>query len=208
MNRRERRVAARKSPAASKPGADTSAALYEAGLGHLRAGRHLDAQVCCQRALALDAGHAGTLQLMGLLCLHAKQYDAAIEWVGRANRANPATDYLLSLGTALEQQGLHEEALKAFDKAVQIKPRDAESWTRLASVLVLLQRPDHAIQSYEHALKLDPRYWYAAYNCAVLLLQSKRFEEALVKLDLCDELQPNHATTLNGRGGVAKPKSI
>jgi tetratricopeptide (TPR) repeat protein len=200
MNRRERRVAARKSSAASERGADTSAALYEAGLGHLRAGRHLDAQVCCQRALALDAAHADSLHLMGLLSLHAKQYDAAIEWVARANRADPTTDYLLSLGTALEQQGLHEEALQAFDQAVQIKPHDAESWTRLASVLVLLQRPDHAILSYEHALKLDPRYWCAAYNCAILLLQSKRFEEALVKLDLCDELQPDHATTLNGRG--------
>src|SRR5271169_2592000 len=143
MNRRERRVAARRFPAASKGGADTSAALYEAGLGHLRAGRHLDARICCQRALALDAGHADTLQLMGLLCLQAKQYDAAIEWVGRANRADPKTDYLASLGTALEQQGLLEEALKAFDKAVQIRPQDAELWTRLANVFVLLQRPDY-----------------------------------------------------------------
>jgi tetratricopeptide (TPR) repeat protein len=158
MNRRERRVAARQSPAASKGDAETAATLHQAGLGHLRAGRPLDAQICCQRALALDAGHADTLQLMGLLSLHAKQYDAAIEWVGRANRADSSTDYLASLGTALEQQGLHEEALKAFDNAVQIRPDDAELWTRLANVLVLLQRPDHAILGYQHALKLDPRY--------------------------------------------------
>jgi Flp pilus assembly protein TadD len=37
------------------------------------------------------------------------------------------------------------------------------------------------------------------YNYAVLLLRSKRFEEALVNLNLCDELQPNGAATLNGR---------
>jgi tetratricopeptide (TPR) repeat protein len=203
MNRRERRVAAaRKSPAASTGGARTSAAFHKAGLGHFRAGRHLDAQICCQRALALDAGHADTLQLMGLLSLHAKQYDAAIEWVGRANQADPKTDYLASLGTALEQQGLHEEALKAFDRAVQIRPGDAELWTRVANVLVLLQRSDRAILNYEHALKLDPLYWYAAYNYAVLLLQSKRFEEALIKFNLCDELQPDHAETLNRRGGA------
>jgi tetratricopeptide (TPR) repeat protein len=200
MNRRERRIAAsRKSPVASKSAAGTVTALHDAGLGHLQAGRLLDAQVCCQRALALDPGHAETLQLMGLLSLQAKQYDAAIEWVDRANRADPKTDYLASLGTALEQQGLHEEALKAFDKAVQIRP-DAELWTRFANVLVLLRRRDHAIQSYEHALKLNPRYWYAAYNCATLLLQLERFEEALINFNLCDELQPDHAATLNGRG--------
>ena len=134
---------------------------------------------------------------MGLLSLHAKQYDAAIEWVDRANRADPKTDYLASLGTALEQQGLHEEALKAFDKAVQIRPDDAELWSRLANILVLLQRPDHALLSYQHALKLDPRYWYAAYNGAALLLQSERFDEAVINLNRCDELQPDHAATLN-----------
>jgi tetratricopeptide (TPR) repeat protein len=201
MNRHKRRVAARKSQTVPNgAGGDTAAALYEAGLGHLRAGRPLDAQVCCQRALALDAGHADTLHLMGLLSLHAKQYAAAIEWIERANRASPATDYLASLGTALEQQGLHEEALKAFDKAVQIRPDDTELWTRVANVLVLLQRRDDAIPVYEHALKLDPRYWYAAYNYAFLLLQSERFEEALIKLNLCNAEKPDHAATLNGRG--------
>ncbi len=137
---------------------------------------------------------------MGLLSLQAKQYDAAIEWVGRANQADPKTDYLAGLGSALQQQGLHEEALKAFDKAVQIRPDDAELWTQLANAFVALQRPDPAILSYEHALRLNPRYWYAVYNYAVLLLQSMRFEEALINLNLCDELQPNHAATLNYRG--------
>ncbi|MEI9924534.1 MAG: tetratricopeptide repeat protein [Bradyrhizobium sp.] len=156
--------------------------------------------MCCERALALDAGHADTLQLMGLLSLQAKQYDAAIEWIGRANQADPKTDYLASLGTALQQQGLHEEALKAFDKAVLIRPDDAELWTQLANAFVLAQRPDAAILNYQQALKLNPRYWYAVYNYAVLLLQSMRFEEALANFNLCDELQPNHAATLNHRG--------
>jgi tetratricopeptide (TPR) repeat protein len=165
----------------------------------MQAGRHLDAQICCERAFALDAGHADTLHLMGLLSLHAKQYDAAIEWIDRANRADPKRDYLLSLGTALEQQGLHEQALKAFDKTVQMKPDDAELWARFAYAHVLVHRPAEAILGLQHALKLNPRYWYAASNCAVLLLQSERFEEALVHFNLCDELQPNQAPTLHGR---------
>jgi tetratricopeptide (TPR) repeat protein len=203
MNRHERRATARKSQTApNATDGDTPDTLHEAGLRHMGAGRHLDAQRCCQRALELDAGHADTLQLMGLLSLHAKQYDAAIEWVGRANRADPKTPYLASLGAALEQQGLHEEALEAFNKATQISPDDAELWTLVANVLVLLQRPDHAILNYEHALKLAPRYWYAGYNCAVLLLESGRFQEALIRFNLCDLLQPNHAATLNKRGEV------
>jgi tetratricopeptide (TPR) repeat protein len=118
MNCRERRVAARKSPATSKASGHTASALHEAGLGHLRAGRHLDAQICCRQALALDARHA--------------------------------------------------------------------------------DRPEHAILSYEHALKLSPGYRYALYNYAVVLLQSMRFEEALINFNLCDELQPNHAAVAQG----------
>jgi tetratricopeptide (TPR) repeat protein len=142
MNRHERRAAARKSQSASKAtGGNTPAAFHEAGLRHLRAGQRLDALRCCQRALALDAAHADTLHLMGLLCLQDKQYDDAVEWIGRANRADPGTDYLLGLGTALEQQGLHEEALKAFDNVVKLRPDDPEGWTRHANVLTLLQQP-------------------------------------------------------------------
>jgi tetratricopeptide (TPR) repeat protein len=202
MNRHERRVAARGAPAASKADTGSAATLYEAGLGHLQAGRPLDAQMCCERALVLDPGHADTLQLMGLLSLQAKQYDAAIEWIGRADRADPEPDYLASLATALEQQGLHEEALKAFDKAVQNRPDDAELRTRLGDVLVRLQRPDQAIPHFDSALKLNPRYWYAAYNRALVRLQSQRFEEALADLNLCDEVEPDRAWTLHMRGAT------
>jgi Flp pilus assembly protein TadD len=168
----------------------------------MRVGRFGDAKLCCQRALALDVRHVDSLHLMGLLALQAQQYDEAIEWVGLANRADPKTDYLLSLSCALEQQGLHEEALKAIENAVGIKPNDAELWTRRGDLLVRLQRPDQAIVSLEQALKVNSRYWQAANNCAALLVREGRFEEALVKLDLCDQLQPDHAPTIQTRGAT------
>jgi len=44
------------------PTTRTPAALYRSGLQHLHAGRHLDAQLACQQALAIDAGHADSLR--------------------------------------------------------------------------------------------------------------------------------------------------
>src|ERR1700741_1206899 len=109
MNRHERRAAAAresrkalKTPVGAAPGA-----LHELGVQHMRAGRHHDAKLCCQQALATDPHHVDSLHLMGVLSLQAKQYDDAIEWIGRANRQNPSADYLVRLGTALTQQGLH-----------------------------------------------------------------------------------------------------
>jgi tetratricopeptide (TPR) repeat protein len=201
MNRRERRATAKNSRTGLKsPAANTPVALYQAGLRHLGAGRHLDAQLCCQQALAIEADHADTLHLMGLLSLHAHQYDHAVAWIARAIRHNPKTEYFSSLGLTLKQLGRLEEALKVFDKAVQLRPDDAELWKHLGGVLLALERRAEALLSYQHALRLSPRHWEAAYQSAVLLHETKRFEEALLHFNLCDELQPDHAPTLLMRG--------
>src|ERR1700760_3491941 len=129
MNRRERRAAGQKSAHSSqKPAAAPIDALYQAGLGLLKAGRTLEAQICCQQALAVDAGHAGSLHLMGLLSAQAGNHDHAVEWLSRAIRQSPRPEYLSSLGVVLQQQGRLKEALHVFDKAVALKPGDAALW--------------------------------------------------------------------------------
>jgi tetratricopeptide (TPR) repeat protein len=199
MNRRDRRAAARPQTKSHTTGVSTPAALYDAGLGHMQAGRYLDAQMCCQQALALDANHTDTFHLMGLLALQAKQYDLAVSWLARAIRQDPQPVYLSSLGMALQRQGRHEEALKTFDKAVQLKPDDAELWINLGNVLVELDRPSEAVLGFQHALKLNPSRWEAANKSGHLFFRLERFEEALAHFDLCDQLQPNHSLTLHMR---------
>ena len=194
MNHSDRRAADIESQTASN-GAGTLVpdALYQAGLGHMEAGRHLDAQICCRQALAADSNHADALHLMGLLCFHAEQYDHAVEWISRAIRQSPKAEYLSSLGTTLRRQGRFEEALKTFDKAVQLKPEDAELWINLGTVLAELGRPADALLTFQHVLKLNPHHWDAAYRCGFLLHGLERHGEALSYLDLGESLQPNHA---------------
>jgi tetratricopeptide (TPR) repeat protein len=145
------------------------AVLYEAGVRHLRAGAPLDAQLCCQQALAMDPHHADTMHLMGLITLHANRHDLAIEWISRAIKQEPKPEYLTSLGNTLLKQGRGEEALKTFDKAVQLRPDSAELWKNLGDALQKLERPDEALLTYQHALKLDPHNAEAADKSASLL---------------------------------------
>jgi tetratricopeptide (TPR) repeat protein len=204
MNRRDRRAAGKSQISPKAPVAGKAAALYEAGLAGMLAGRSLDAQICCQQALAVDANHADSLHLMGLLCLQAQQYDHAVEWIARAIRQNPKPEYLSSFGSTLHRQGRREEALKIFTKAVQLKPDDAELRTNLGKVLAEMARPADALASFQHALELKPDHWDAAYRSGVLLYGLKRFEEAFKQLDLCDQLQPNHALTLQARAAALR----
>jgi tetratricopeptide (TPR) repeat protein len=195
MNRREHEAPG------SDPGStpSTAAVLHAAGLNHLAAGRHLEVQICCQQALALDPDHTDSMHLMGLLALESRQYDHAVEWLSRAIRRDPRPQYLASLGLTLRQAGRLEDALGVFDKAIQLKPDDAELWRHLGGVLAALDRTTEALISSQHALSLDPRRWEAAYQTAVLLYQSARYEEALTQLDLCNALKPDRAPILSLR---------
>jgi tetratricopeptide (TPR) repeat protein len=194
MNRRDRR-AHKKTDA----GELTPAAQCEAGHRLLQSGQSLEAQLCCQKLLASDPNHADALHLMGLIAFRAGQYDHALEWTARAIAQEPKPDYIASLATTLLKQGRREEALKAFDKAVQLKPDDADLWRQMGDVLLELQRYDHALLSFQHVLKLDPRHQDAAYKSGVLLNDVCRFEEAVACLDVCDDVLPDDAATLQAR---------
>jgi tetratricopeptide (TPR) repeat protein len=199
MNRRERRAAGKPGPVSGKPGAATAAALYKTGLGHLRAERYLDAQLCCERALAADSAHADSLHLMGLVSLQTAQYDHAVEWLARAIRQDPKPEYLASLGRTLQRQQRYDDALKLFDKAIQLRPDSAELWRDVGDVLAELGRTDHALQSFQNALKHDPRDRDAADKSASLLFGSGRLEEAIAGFTRCAQLRPDHAPTLQMR---------
>jgi tetratricopeptide (TPR) repeat protein len=182
----------------------TTTDLCEAGFRLLRAERHLEAQVCCQQALAIDAHHADSLHLMGLLSVHTGQYDHAVEWIARAIGQQPKAEYLSSLGQALQRAGRLDEAAKAFDKAVQLAPDDAAHWIRLGEVLTECARSSEAVLCVQHALKLAPRSFEAAWPCAVLLHRLGKLEEALTLFDLCEELQPQRVETIGSRALVLR----
>lgn len=200
MNRRERRATGPKSKQApTRSGATTPAALVESGRRHLQAGRHLDAQLCCQQALAADSNHTDSLHLMGLLSLRAKQYDHAIEWAARAIRIEPRADHISTLGTALLGAGRLEEALRAFDKAVSLEPANAAHWKNLGAALIDLDRPDEALLSLRHALDLRPDYADAANLSGLILYRKDRLAEALEFFDISAHADPDQADALHMR---------
>jgi Flp pilus assembly protein TadD len=200
MSRREGRAAGRGVKSVTKcADAGATNALHSAGLSHMQAGRYLDAQICCQQVLAVYPNHADTLHLMGLLCLHAEQFDKAVEWIAGAIRQEPRSVYLWSLGTALRKQGRNQEALKTFDKAVQIEPANAELWTNLGHVLIELERPADALLSFQHATALNPDHWAAVNGCGTTLHKMDRVEEALEAFERALRLRPDFLPSLKAK---------
>jgi tetratricopeptide (TPR) repeat protein len=202
MNRHLRRASAKQSTKTSSAARrDTPRALCEAGLRLLKAGQLAEAEKCGQKALAIDAGHADSLHLMGLLCLAAKRHDSAIEWFAQAIRQDPnVADYFSNLGTVLQRQGRLDEAVKSFDRALVLKPDLTEVWYRLGEVLQQQKRYDEAILSFDQALTLNPQYREAANASALLHFDTGRYDEAIARFDRSLEIAPGQAGAFHLKG--------
>jgi len=188
--------------ASTDPGAtasSTPAGLCDTALKHLHAGKPLDAQLSCEQALAIDPDRADSLHLMALIALYGQQHDHAVEWLSRAIRRDPRPEYLSTLGLVLKQIGRLEDALAVFDKAIQLKPDDAELWKALGGVLAALNRQSEAVLAFQHVLKLKAQHWEAAYVCGLSLHQLERFEEALAYFNLSNQWQPDQPSILFAR---------
>lgn len=169
---------------------------------HLKNGKLLKAQSSAQEALKLDAENPETMHLMAAVSVAASQLDHAVEWASRAIRKDPQPAYLATLGAALLNAGRFDEALRVFDKAVQLEPNDAELWRRMADALIQARRTSEALLCFRRVLELDPRNADAAYKVGHILHGMGQFAESLVHLDLSASLQPDHAPTLGTRALV------
>jgi tetratricopeptide (TPR) repeat protein len=190
----------------NKPAARTQALalLHAQVLKSTLDGRLLEALSGCQQALALDPDNADTLHLMGAVHLEAGENDLAVEWTSRAIRKDPKAEFLSTLGIALSNLGRHDDALKVFDKAVQLKPDDALLWSQLAKACTTLGQAQDALRCYAQAFTLDPGHADAAYCCGHLCHGMQRHEEALAWLDRSLALRPDHVPALMIRSYVLK----
>ena len=193
MKRNQRRAAVKPARLVSSLPARTPVALCELGFALLKSGQVAEADRCCRQALTQQPNFADGLHLMGVLAFARQQYDQAVEWIAGALRQTPKPEYLLSLGHALQRLGRLEEALKAYDKGVTLKPEDAELWKSMGFVLTNLDRANEAILAFQYVLKLSPRHKEAANVCSRLLFEAARYDEAVACYNICAELEPRAA---------------
>ncbi|WP_257164875.1 tetratricopeptide repeat protein [Bradyrhizobium sp. SRS-191] len=196
MNRRERRVV---SKAKSKAIAPNIVDLKTSVITSLRAGDLLGAEMSCRRAIEGAPDDPEPLNLMAQVCCNADQFDHAVEWAIRAIRLDPKPEYLTTLGIALLNAGRCDDAVNAFDKAVQLRPNDAALWSDLGDALIAVGRALDAVLCFRRTLELDPIRASAAFKAGGILRETRQLEDAVAFLDVSNNLQPEHSPTLRLR---------
>lgn len=80
---------------------------------------------------------------------------------------------------AYHQHGELMQAQAIYEEILRIKPTHFDALNYKGLALKALNRPEQALASFNQAIVLRPRYVEAHYNRGNLLLELRRFDEAL-----------------------------
>jgi tetratricopeptide (TPR) repeat protein len=103
-------------------------------------------------------------------------------------------------GASLDSLGRYDEAIRCYEKALEIDPRYAAAWNNKGSSLDCLGRYDEAIRCCEKALEIDPRNAAAWTNKGSSLDSLGRYDEAIRCCEKALEIDPQDAAAWNNKG--------
>ena len=133
------------------------------------------------------------LLLLGVGTLHAESDEAA-----QRNRE----------GAKLIEQGKMEEALEAFQKAVELDANDPVPRLNLAYTYDRQGRTEEAIAEYRKAIELSPSNLLAYNNLGVLYDKMGQYDEAIREFKRALEIDPSDANTLKNLENAKKNKAV
>ncbi len=99
------------------------------------------------------------------------------------------------LGNIYNRLDYFQDAIEAYQKALEISPRSGRYWTNLGVVYRLTAQYDKAESCYQKALALDPDHpkLYTSLG-AFHLTHTMKFNEAIMYLEKAIQLDPGEAT--------------
>ena len=100
------------------------------------------------------------------------------------------------LGNIYNKMDYFQDAIDAYQKALELDPNSAIFWTNLGIVYRLTAQYDKAEECYKKALVLDPDYPQLYTSLGALhLTYTMKFDEAIRYLEKAIELDPSQAVT-------------
>lgn len=170
------------------------------------------AESVLREAIAADPAHHAALHLLAQLACHFKRFDIAAQFATQAvQRSADVAAYHVTLGRVWRGQGQHAEALRCFDRALRLKPDQADALVLQGLTRKALGDISGAAQAYRRALEIRPDYAEAKVNLAnALREQGQRlhadtlYQEAAAHAPQLAEAQSALAASLLTQGRDAE----
>lgn len=133
-----------------------------------------------RKVLQHDPGQVDALHLLGVVYLHLKQFEKAIDFITRAICRNDGIgSFFSNRGAACKGLGRYDDAIQNYERAIELEPNNAAFVYNLAITLAVSGKQEKAIQFYRRALELKPLYLDALINLGNLLMETDQIDEAI-----------------------------
>ena len=108
----------------------------------------------------------------------------------------------LGLGSALDEKGQIDAAIKEFQEAIRLKPDYAHAHNNLGSALYEKGQTDKATREFQEAIRLKPDYAEAHNRFGVTLVRKGQSDAAIREFQEAIRLKPDYAEAHGNLGGA------
>ncbi|MGI0495510.1 tetratricopeptide repeat protein [Alkalinema pantanalense CENA528] len=112
------------------------------------------------------------------------------------------SEYWFDLALTCQNLKRYDEAITAYQKAIELNPKFAYPHNGLGAVYYYQKRYDEAISAYQKAIELDPKYASPHYNLGNLYQEHKRYDEAITAYEKAIEIDSKFAPAHNNLGKI------
>ena len=115
---------------------------------------------------------------------------------------------MTNLANKYYDAGRYEDAIRYYQRALTLDPRNVSLMTDLGTAHFYAGRPDEAIGFYNRSLAIDSRHVQSLHNLVIVNLQGKRDPAAArVALDRLKSVEPGNASIADLARMIDEPAS-
>jgi len=93
-----------------------------------------------------------------------------------------------------------KKALKNYEKAIEVNPKDSSTWYNKGLALYEIKNFEEAIKAYDKVTEINPQNSNAWYNKGLAFYEIKNFEEAIKAYDKVIEINPQNSDAWYNKG--------